>query len=63
MSSGIDLGAYYRCSLLGLVKTVARAYDNKSGESVIVYAPIKNNGYVDDLFFMEEKEFTNTLKI
>jgi hypothetical protein len=61
--SSVNMGSYYRCALLGLVKTVARAYDSVSGEPMIVYAPVGKNGYVDDLFLMAEDQFINTLKL
>ena len=62
MKNYVEMGVYYRSTTLGLVRTVARAYDSLSGEPMIMYAPVGENGYIKDMFLMEEKQFLNTVK-
>lgn len=57
----VDMGVYYNTATLGLVRTVARGFDNQSGEPMIMYAPVDNNGCMKDFWLMPEKEFINTV--
>jgi hypothetical protein len=59
----VAMGEYYHSDNNALVKTVCKAYDVKTNESMIVFAYVKEGGFASDMFVMPEKEFVETYKL
>lgn len=58
MSNFICMGSYYG-TYPNLVKTICRAMDSNSGESIICFSKIEKGGCCSTTFFMSESEFKN----
>lgn len=58
----VAMGEYYRDSH-GLIRTVCRATDCKTGEVMIVYVNINDNGFAGDPMLMSEAEFKDAFPI
>lgn len=59
MKTYVEMGAYYNVNPYGLVRTVCKAYDHESGESMIAFVHIDKGGYAGDIFLMSEAQFKN----
>ena len=55
----VAMGTYYRANPYGLVRTVCKAFDYKSGEPMIGYVNVSDGGVASDIFLMPENEFKN----
>lgn len=60
MKTSIDMGVYYNMAPYGLVRTVCRATNVNSGESMIVYVHVGKGGMASEPFTMLENEFKNS---
>lgn len=54
------MGAYYTTKVNGLVKAVARAMDNETGERYVVYCKVQEGGYATEPLVMLEQKFIDT---
>ena len=59
MKTYVEMGAYYNVNPYGLVRTVCKAYDHESGESMIAFVHVGKGGYAGDIFLMPEVQFKN----
>ena len=59
MKNFVEMGSYYTANPYGLVRTVCRAFDHQSGDSMIAYVNIAKGGVASDVFIMPEDQFKN----
>ncbi len=53
----VAMGTYYRADQYGLVRTVCRATDVKTGEVITAYVEVGEGGCVGEVMLMPELEF------
>lgn len=56
----IEMGSYYRAEPYGLIKTVCKAYNSDTGDSMVVFSKVEVGGYAGEMKVMPESTFKST---
>lgn len=55
--SFIAMGDYYESKSFGLVRTICRAIDVKTGDPLIVFTNVKEGGIAGEIMSMKKSDF------